>query len=262
MTDGIRRFPRLLEGAQGAALTRMFWTEPELPRVTVAKDGMSINFVFKVRIRKEALDEPFQRYWSCFFAPPAHQFEKTLYEGYQKTMSGKKTVHRHISTFLRRAFRNAFQIWLENSWGLNGYEPRKEDQLRAFEQQAEIQPGPQPNAAVAVKVFQLYEKNSQLVKEVRHRLKQNVGLTTDRALAMVVEKIMPAETVRMALRKISSDPKADLCHLAAEGIGTAEIAQTITELEMPGLDFEKVSFRKHRTLGKRLLRENLWKTSV
>ncbi len=239
----------------------MFWTEPELPRIRVAKDGMSIKFIFKVRIPKDARKEPFKRYWKCHLRPPADRFERALQEGYERTVSGKKPVHRHISNFLRRACVKAFEVSLENSWGVNQNEPSESDQLKVFKQQAGIRSGPQPKSVDAVKVARLYEKYSKLVKQIRNRLKRNVPLTMDRALEIVSETDLPPETILMALRAISDNPAADLVQLTAS-IGTAELAQAITEQKLPRVDFKKVSFRKYRALGKRLLSEKLWETNV
>jgi hypothetical protein len=257
VTNGKRRFPRLLEGIQGAALARLFWTEPE-KSIRIAKDGTSINFVFKVRIRKEVVDEPFQTYSSFFLASPAHLFEKALQEGYDRTVSGKKPVHRHISTFLRRACLNAFQTWLENSWEINGYQHRKEGELKTFKEQAKIQPGPQPNSADAVKVIRLYEKYFKLVRDARNKLKPVVPLTTGRALAIVQDADL-LEKISNALRTILKNPKADLDALNAN-IGTAEVAEVITKLQMSEVDFRKISFRKYRASGKKLLRDEVWET--
>jgi hypothetical protein len=255
MTKVIQRFPRPLESAQGAALARLFWTDPET-RIRVAKDGMSINFVFSVRIREEAKGEPFQPYWAFFFVPPADRFEKLLQDGYNRTQSGKKPVHRHICNFLRRAFVNAFEDFVGYSWQLPGHLPYKELEQNNFSQQAKIEPGPQPNPADAVKVFQLYQKRFKMVKDIRNKLKRDGSLKADRLLS---ETDVPPERFLKALRAISKDPAADLRLLGS--IGAAEIARKITELEITGIDFGKVSFIKHQKLGKKLLDTEFWKTN-
>lgn len=255
MTDEIKRFPRFLEGAQGAALTHMFWTEPEPPHIKVANDGTSINFVFKVCIREEALHGPFREYWSFFLAPPTHRLEKALQEGYDRTVSGKKPVHRHISNFLRRACVKAFQCWLESSWELAGDKQKKEGQLKVFEQQARIKPGRQPDPSKAIEAARLFRKYHQLIKTIRARLrmKKNVHSITGRDLAMEIGETIPPETIRAALRKIFSDPQADLHLMTAPSISAKEIASVIAETEMPGIDFRQITFKKYLVLGEQLL---------
>jgi hypothetical protein len=104
-----------------------------------------------------------------------------------------------------------------------------------------------------VKVFRVDEENRKVVKDVRNKLKRMVP-----ALEIVPDAEL-LQTIRKALRKILKSPKADLDALTAN-IGTAEVAEIITKLQMPGVDFNKISFRKYRALGKRLLRDELWET--
>ncbi|MGA8010944.1 MAG: hypothetical protein WB949_00770 [Candidatus Acidiferrales bacterium] len=260
MADTIKRSPRLLEGTQAAALTRMFWTEPELSRVRIAKNGMSINFPFRVRVPNKVQEEPFRQYWLYFLAPPAEAFEKTLYQGYQEVLSeNRRTLYRHLSNLLRKACQRAFQIWLKESWELEGYESRKDHQLKAFKQDAQIPRGPQPKPADAFRVSQLYEKYFKLVRDFRDRLKRNASYTA----ATVVERNL-SKVIEEALRKLSKDPRSDLSLLNDKSarIGTAEIAREIVKSKMPRVDFKKVSIRKHIAFAKKLLREKLWETSV
>jgi hypothetical protein len=256
MVDKIKRFPRLLQGDQAAALTRMFWTAPEAPRIRVAKDGRSVNFVFKVRIPKEALGEPFQRYWSSLLAPPSHRFEKALQQGYDQIMSGKDTAHDQISNFLRRACVGALSVLLQDSWGLKGYEHLKEGQLDVFRRQTSKKYSLQPNSGAAITAFRSYEKYLPSVREARAKLKKTVPLTAGRALSIVMKQGLPPEALLNALRKISGSP--DLSQLTLKGISPAEITRAIVEMEMSDVDFKKISFRTYRDLGKKLLAKKVW----
>jgi hypothetical protein len=250
----IQRSPRLLSGAQGAALSRLFWTEPTTT-IRVAKDGRSINFIFKVHIRDETRRKPFDLYRSRFLEQPAQDFEKELELALDKTLSGKKPVRRHISNFLRRVCVNAFETWVGESWerGRDRNNQTKERELKDFKQHAKIKTGPQPNAAGAVKVFRLYEQYRELIKGLRSRIKQ---IRKDKDLLVEVKKSIPVESIRSALSSVSGE--ANLQLLKNRDVSTATLARAITESELPRSYFAKISFRKYVALGKQLSRDKLW----
>jgi hypothetical protein len=240
MSTKLQRFPRLLTGAQAAALTHLFWTEPETPRIKVARDGKSISFRFKVYIRPEVP----QRLWSFFLAQPTHNFEKALKEAYERTQSGKKPVHRHISNFLHRALQNTLRDWVQRDefWP----DEQRKAELEVFEKLAKIKPGPQIDPSNALKAARLFSEYHTSIKAIKTDLRKTVRPR----LREVIRKHTSPELVLTALRQMA-DPEASLELIS--NVDPTDLAYEIVKSQMPDVDFKKVSIKTYVNSGKRLL---------
>src|ERR1700691_6109949 len=113
----MKRFPRLLEGAEAVALEKMIWNTPEF-RPRLQPDEQAIDFIFRLRFSQRRKRYHSLRY--ILFGPGSKSWEKSFRSVYSRVPYGDKNLEQSISNRLHKLFVEGVKLWLHKTWSLKG----------------------------------------------------------------------------------------------------------------------------------------------
>ncbi len=250
----VRRFPRLLEGEQAAALAKLLWQQPWfIVRGRKNKrNERAIEFKFRIPA-PDGLRRSYPALWELFFGAGIKLWERALTMAYWETKSGDKTLHRYISNFLRVVYRNALGVWLKEVWTLSNNDERKEGQLRAFLNHAGIKRS-QPDPWLALLVAERFEQLRPAIKNFRIRIRRQANMS-DHALAQEFQACFPTVPPQKVFSRISATEGDSGPRVLFARIADATIAEAYLQCELDDRHYKlgKPSLKTYIRFGKQIL---------
>jgi len=254
----IRRFPRLLEGTEAAALEKLLWNKPEF-QARVQPDKYTIDFVFSLRY-----SQPLQRYRSLrhiIFGPAFKSWEGSFRSAYSHLRYGDKALDQSMANNLHRLFNQGVRLWLQAAWSLKGIrktsneKPSRRTELATFDKEAPIKSN-QPDPRIAIWTANKQRQWLTAVRGIRQRLKSRAQCMQPAELRREIERMVPYKKFSAGLEKIAPEkhptPQAffTATWLSAKSMVDAMLA---AELERKGFDPKRISVKTYLKEGKKLL---------
>jgi hypothetical protein len=237
ITDAnVQRFPRLIGGRLAAALSKLFWQQPEVS-VRIAEDGRHVEFKYLISIPEQLRSS---RVFEMFFGAGKTYLEDSLRTAYQNEKSAKKPIHYCISNFIHRVYKRAFRDYLEKSWKRVNDPETVAIQVREFDQH--LGKKSQPDPALAWEIVNRIEQIRPAIVNLRAELanKNNYEL-----MEQHIRPPLSAEVLRRALESILPGEPTPMRVLYLPGTSDDEIAaayvKCVVQDENPNIKFEEDS---------------------
>ena len=235
-SDEPKRHPRLYTGDAAAALASLLRADPVFS-VRLPADKISVVFCFEVPVPNQIPFE-FRELYEVLFAGGRRHWERALLSAYENAKSGKKNISDYIRIFLHQVLKDAFEIWLSESWSLplgTAYESQRETQLESFETQARPRKGPPLDPVKALLAAVRFHELEREVRALFQLARSKYGRTPGKKewISAIRKSGLPSQLIESALRKIF--PGSDQIHfteLSTPGLRPLRIAKEMLWVEL------------------------------
>jgi hypothetical protein len=253
-----RRFPRLVEGQEAAAIELLSRIVPRFEaRLNKADNPASTELVFAIPLPLE-LRESYPVLFDLICGPRATDWEDAIAEGFRNTEYNGKPLSDFIAPQLRRAFAAGIRAWLKAIWdGENPDIERLERELLDFDKLTKMKSGPQSDSRAALWVAKRLDQLVTGIKAIRFRCKDRSRIGT-RELKLEIEKLCSYEIYKTALGKLlSNETEITPWIILTPEINVQEIALVVIAAELPtsghDVDINKTSLRTLVKMGRKLV---------
>lgn len=245
----IVRHPRYPEGQEIAALSQLMWQSPSTT-VQIDKSAKAVEFRFRIAFPKD-LRSVSPVLWNMFLGAGAEDWRAALERAYWTYKSGRRELHKSVSQFLRRVYRNALCIWLDNTWQFD--KKQSEEQAAMFRADSEIK-RQQPDPWLSMRLAKTFDEFKIIVTGLRKQLKRRARLMKQADLEGEIRACIPLETLVAALRQVTGDQRADLRVFFQPGISVTQLAEALTKAlaDAHRVDLRRISIQTHIRKGKKL----------
>lgn len=253
----IKRFPRLVDGGEAAAIEMLSRVVPQFEvRLKKTDGGAATELVFVVPVPNE-LRESYPALFGQICGSRATDWESAIADGFRTTEYNRKPLSKFISPQLRRAFNKGVRIWLEKSRASKNQDIRPlELELSDFEKLAKMKPGPQTDSRAALWAAKRLDALVKGIKEIRQRCRNRSSVGTQE-LKLEIEKLCSYETYGATFQRLlSGEGKITPWTILTPEIDVGDIARAVITVELPTsghvIDLNETSVRTLVKLGRKL----------